>query len=373
MSLAPHLNATMIQTLSALEALRDDWDALAVRYRSPLLDHAWLLSCAETLYGDGELCILTVRRAGALAGAAALAVERFGPGRRLAQVGVSRLYEPCDWLAESPPVLTELVDEAVQLSRPIVLQRLPDPSLVVNALSHQPTRRVVTMARPSAPSLGVPTHGRWEDYWAGLPGRLKSNLRYARRKAEAAHGTWTIQREQPDLSEVDALLETFVTVEASGWKHRRGSSLGRRPDLRAFFRSYLRRLAARRELHVARLLLGSRVAAMEVAAQAHNRLWQLKIGYDEALRPYSPGMQLTASGIRWAFEHALEGYEFLGSAEPWEERWRPEVRRYQTVITYPTNLRGALAVAYDMAGALGRRLSLGRAGRSGDGGADTPD
>ena len=152
-------------------------------------------------------------------------------------------------------------------------------------------------------------------------------------------------------------LESFVAIEGSGWKGRRGSDLGSRADLRTFFRSYAHRAAGRGRLQVARLRFGSQVAAAELSVAAYGRMWQLKIGYHEALSAYYPGLHLTSASIEDAFLRGLEAYEFLGSAAPWETRWNPEVRRFQTVVAYPVTAAGLVGAGRDVAASLLRRAT----------------
>ena len=79
-----------------------------------------------------------------------------------------------------------------------------------------------------------------------------------------------------------------MSVEHSGWKGTGGSSLYQRPLLRTFFRQYALRAAARRMLRVATLSFGTTPAAVEFSVEAGNRVWQMKIGYQEALAPVLP-------------------------------------------------------------------------------------
>lgn len=342
----------MIRSIPQLEALRDEWEALAASRRSPLLELDWFLSCAEAFHREGHLCVVTSREAGCLVGVAPL-VQEASRGRRLALLGASQLYEPCDWLHVTPAAASDLADRVLALGEPVVLQRLPAGGATVEALRKRPVLKVV---RDTAPSLAVPTTGQWSHYQATLSGQTTTNLRRVRRKAEAVLGPMTISREHPVPGDVDTLLESFIDIEGSGWKGRRGSSLASRADLREFFRRYAHRLAARGQLQVARLKFGSRVAAAELSVIAHARAWQLKIGYHEALKAYYPGLHLTAASIEAAFAQGLESYEFLGSAAPWEERWRPETRSYQTMLAYPASVAGLTGLGRDLASQFTRHL-----------------
>jgi len=104
------------------------------------------------------------------------------------------------------------------------------------------------------------------------------------------------------------------------------------------------------------LRFGTQLAAAELSVAAYGRMWQLKIGYHEAVGAYYPGLHLTAASIEEAFERGLEAYEFLGSAAPWEERWNPEVRRFHTLIAYPMTAAGLAGAGRDLVGSLLRRM-----------------
>lgn len=339
----------MVRSIRQFERLRDEWDALSASSRSPLLEHDWLLSCAEAFYREDDLRIVTARRGQSLAGAVPLADEASPAGRRLMLLGVSRLYEPSGWLVTADSALEELVDRTLALGRPMILQRIPRGSAATRRLLDVPRHRALTLARTTAPALGVNTSGSWDAYNLGLSSHIRSNLQRLRRKAEKALGPVRYVQHEPGRSDVDPLLEKVVEIEGSGWKGRRGSSIGARPDLRQFFQRYCRRAAERRTLRVSMLTFGSRVAAAELSIEAYGRMWQLKIGYDDGAAAYYPGLQLTAASIRTAFDRGLASYEFLGSAATWEEQWRPDVREYQTVAVYPVTALGLTGVCREAA------------------------
>lgn len=341
-----------------LDSLSEAWDALAAGSRSPLLDHDWFMSCAEAFHREGDLRVVTTWRGNTLTGVAPLVCE----GGRLTILGSSRLYEPADWLYSSREALPELVDRVLALRQPIVLHRIPADSLVARAFASLSAWRAVSAVHASADTLAVNTRGSWEAYYAGLSSRITSNLRRLRRKAEKAMGPMTVVQAIPTPAEVDAHLETVVAIEGSGWKGRRGSSLGARADLRDFFRRYCWRASEKGRLRVSTLSFGTRTAAVELSVEAYRRLWQLKIGYQESVAQYYPGLHLTEASIRSAFAQGLESYEFLGSAAEWEERWRPEARRYRAIAVYPVTVTGLMGACGDVAGALWRRV--GRRGTS---------
>jgi CelD/BcsL family acetyltransferase involved in cellulose biosynthesis len=164
----------------------------------------------------------------------------------------------------------------------------------------------------------------------------------------------------PSEAEAEGCLESFMDIEDSGWKADAGTSLRRRPSLKAFFSAYTRRAARAGLLRVVFLRVGSRVVAAELAIEAYRRWWQLKIGYLHEMASHYPGLQLTEATIRHAFERGLESYEFLGVAADWEQRWGARGRSHQTVLVYPGAWSGARAAAVDgfrLAKGLTRRVA----------------
>ena len=347
----------LIESLEGLAGLRDEWNALADRCGAPLVDYDWCISCAEALHRGHRLQIVTIREAGVLEGVAPLVVES-GGGPRLTLLGGSRLYEPGGWLFSSDRVLARLAAEVIELGPPLLLHRVPAESAICTVLPQVTRHRALTMVRAGASSLGVATRGSWAEYYASLSSRITVNLPRLQRKAERTLGTMKVARLSPNAQETRALLDTVVAVEDSGWKGRGGSSLKRQPELREFFHRYCQRAAERDRLRVTTLSFGDRVAAVELAIEACGRHWQLKIGYLDELAAYYPGLHLIEGSIRAAFAAGLDAYEFLGSAASWEQPWRPEVREYRMIASYPLSVVGMKAACGDVASAVWRRARV---------------
>jgi len=159
----------------------------------------------------------------------------------------------------------------------------------------------------------------------------------------------------PDPCTVDEALGRFVEIEGRSWKARAETALLCRPDLRAFFVRLARRLARRRALRVGFLRIGEQAAAGVLAIEAYDRTWVLKIAFDERWRSCSPGVLLTVEAMRDAAARGASSYEFLGSSEPWEERWRPERRNYNAIAVYPFRWPALVALGHDALMALTHR------------------
>ena len=97
---------------------------------------------------------------------------------------------------------------------------------------------------------------------------------------------------------------------------------------------------------------------MLIGLEYHNRFWVLKMGYDQKYSRCSPGILLINETIRYAFEHGLNSYEFLGSNEPWLRMWaKHNLRNYVSLGLYSPNIHGLAALIGDLKRFSFRKLS----------------
>jgi CelD/BcsL family acetyltransferase involved in cellulose biosynthesis len=336
----------VIRSAAGLEALAPEWDRLADGLRRPLLRHDWFASCIGTLHDPCDLTIVVVRHGDRVTGIAPLVRAGRGAAARLELIGVSSLHEPSGFLYESAEARDRLLAAVLALGTPLSLHRLETASDTAAALRAAVGRRGLVVVRETRPSLAVAVRGPWADYERGLSSRITGNLPRLRKRA-ARIGPVRVDVHRPSVADVGSLFAMVVAVEGSGWKGERGSALRCRPGLGAFFEAYVHRAARRGDLRIATLLFGDRIAAVEMAIEAYDRWWQLKIGYESGLGEYYPGLLLTYAMVQHAFERGLAAYEFLGSAAEWEERWLPERRAFEMCVVYPATISGGCGLLAD--------------------------
>lgn len=122
--------------------------------------------------------------------------------------------------------------------------------------------------------------------------RAKALRQKRRRLALQGVITCTQHRGGPEL---DAVIETFFALEASGWKARRsarGQAILCTPSVASFFKLALLDLAARRRAWITALRVDGRAVAMQVTVRSGNTAFTWKTAYDERLRACAPGLLL---------------------------------------------------------------------------------
>jgi CelD/BcsL family acetyltransferase involved in cellulose biosynthesis len=122
------------------------------------------------------------------------------------------------------------------------------------------------------------------------PKKLKELRRQRNRLAE--HGSVDVDIARTP-GEVAAAIETFLQLEASGWKGKRGTALVQDDGDAAFIRRATPALAANRSCEIVTLKAGASPVAAAIVLRHQDRAFYFKLGVDERFAKFSPGVQLT--------------------------------------------------------------------------------
>ena len=117
-----------------------------------------------------------------------------------------------------------------------------------------------------------------------------------------ANGSLTSRRLENE-AELDDWIETFLVMEASGWKGRRGTALNSTTSHAAFFRDIAASAFRKDRLIMFQLLLDNRPIAMNSAFLAQDGAYYFKIAHDEEYGKFSPGYVLELEFSKWLHDH----------------------------------------------------------------------
>jgi CelD/BcsL family acetyltransferase involved in cellulose biosynthesis len=122
------------------------------------------------------------------------------------------------------------------------------------------------------------------------PKKLKELRR--QRNRLAGHGAirFDVARRR---DEVAAAIETFLALEASGWKARRGTALMQDDGDAAFVRRATVALAETGQCEIVTLRAGDTPVAAAIVLRHQDRAFYFKLGVNERFAKWSPGVQLT--------------------------------------------------------------------------------
>lgn len=332
-----------------------DWGRLGSRFRTPLVQHDWLLSCAEAFHADGELAVIAVQEGGELRAAAPLVRLPLAQGGGYELLGQRRLWEPSALLYDGADSLRCLSEALMGLERPLALVRLTRDPHVAAALVMAAAGRGKLMRQRVAPSPFLHVCSSWAEFMSSISSRRRYDLRRARRLLEK-NGAVSVDFAQPSRENVLAHLDEAMAVEASGWKGREGSAAAVAVTTADFLRRFCQRAAEAGNLRVSFLRVDGRAVAMQVGVDYADRHWILKIGYDESYADTSPGVQLMHEVVQRVHDMGLSACEFLGSPEPWLQMWTRRARPCRTYSYYPYSLPGGWGYVYRLGIGVTRRL-----------------
>jgi CelD/BcsL family acetyltransferase involved in cellulose biosynthesis len=352
---SPALSVRVVDDLAGLRALQPEWDRIAERAPLPTARHAWVAAAATAFAGERPLQVIVVRRRGRLVAAAPL-VASTGNGQQLEPLALAELDEPTDLLYEDRPALGALAEGLARARLCVSLRRLPVESPTGPALRQAYRLRGMVTATEGldCPTL---TLAGGVDPEARMGSRLRADLRRARRRAELI-GTVRTEMLEVTPPEVEPRLSEALLVESRSWKGREGSALLHDPQRSAFFGDWAPRAASDGTLRFCFLRISGRPAAMQIAVEHAERLWLLKIGYDELYARCSPGALLTFETICAASRRGLRSYEFLGGREAWTSRWTTASRPSVSLRAYPARPAGMAQLGSDLSSKARRRLGL---------------
>jgi CelD/BcsL family acetyltransferase involved in cellulose biosynthesis len=120
--------------------------------------------------------------------------------------------------------------------------------------------------------------------------KLKELRRQRHRLEEHGRVVFAVAR-TPD--EIRPALETFLQLEASGWKGKRGTALVQHAGDATFIRRAAPALAETGQCEIISLRAGATPVAAGVVLRHQDRAFFFKLGIDERFARYSPGVQLT--------------------------------------------------------------------------------
>lgn len=118
-----------------------------------------------------------------------------------------------------------------------------------------------------------------------------ARLRSLRRRLERDHGPVMVETQPPGTC-CERWIETFLTMEKSGWKGAAGSALACSSETEGLFREVIRQGQERGVARLATLSAAGKPLAMSSWFEAENRGAGFKMAFDESFRSYAPGQLL---------------------------------------------------------------------------------
>lgn len=314
----PALEIDEVTTSAELEALAPAWEDLWRRApaATPFQSPAWLLPWWREV-GDGELRMVLARRDGRLAGLLPM-YRQHGSGKLLPLgIGISDyldgLFEEGDAAAVASALLRRLVDRRDWRRCELHPLRRGSPLLEARA---PPGCGDQVLEFDSCPVLEIPAAAR--DLDDVLPGKIRANIRYYRKRAEQAG---RVSFETASAATLADLLDALFRLHGTRWRQLQQPGVLADPEIRQFHHAAAPLLLGSGLLRLHALRLDQRVIAATYALHLRQRTYFYISGFDPNYGPISPGTLILGHTIAHAIGEGAREFDLLRGRERYKSFW----------------------------------------------------
>lgn len=159
---------------------------------------------------------------------------------------------------------------------------------------------------PNAVAPFLPLPGSYEEYLAGLPSKLRHEIKRKARKLEAEAGPWRICLATRDT--LEAYLDRFVELHRTS-EGPKGVFM--RPGMEIFFRRLGEAFLPRGIFNLTFIEIEGVKAAGTIGFRFEGTYYLYNSAFDRAYQGVSPGMVLVAEDVRIAIEAGCSGFDLL--------------------------------------------------------------
>ena len=199
---------------------------------------------------------------------------------------------------------------------------------------------IPSVVRGVAPTLWLDCSSDLEHALRDVSRSHKTNVRRLTRRAKELGALQYDVVTEP--AELELAFESFLQVEASGWKGEHGSAIRLHPELISFYRSLMQQFGARGECRINLLRLNGEVIAAQFGLTSDRQLNLLKIGYLEKYCHVAPGhliMQHTIESV--CADPLLQRLSFV-TRPVWAHLWKPESTNVAHHVIFRSSWSGRL-------------------------------
>jgi CelD/BcsL family acetyltransferase involved in cellulose biosynthesis len=210
------------------------------------------------------------------------------------------------------------------------LRGLPEDSAWLRALRSAAAERGLAVEETDdqngvAPFLHLP--GTWEAYLAGLPAKLRHEIRRKAKKLEAETGPYRIETAIEET--LPALLDRFVDLHRTS-EGPKGVFMV--PGMEIFFRRLAEWFLARGTFRLTFVRVGEDLAAGTIGF-VHGGTYSLyNSAFDRRWQQLAPGMVLVAEDVRQAIEEGCSRFDLLKGDYAYKYRFGAKRRAIRRLV-----------------------------------------
>jgi len=331
------------QALSALEPV---WRELFTAAKgAPLfLSFEWMSLWWKHFGTREKLLVLTVWKAERLVGIAPLMLSRRQGARVIEFIGTGRSDYLDFLMADDPrPAIAAILKYLMSIRDEwdlICLRDIPEDSPHLEILEGLALEMGLCFEKDrSTVSPYLPISGTWEEYLATRSRDKRRKIRQNRKRLEEMEGA-EVALCTEGLGE--DTVRAMVQVEQQSWKQRAGTARLTTPEARAFYADILKTFSRCGWVTLWLVRESQKPIAYKLVFKHNHKMYSYNSAYDLRYSRVSPGSNLTAMALEYAFQHQMAEYDFLRGDEKYKEDWMSGQRGVDDVVLYPPSFRARM-------------------------------
>ncbi|HNP59526.1 MAG TPA: GNAT family N-acetyltransferase [Nitrospirales bacterium] len=190
-------------------------------------------------------------------------------------------------------------------------------------------RRWIWDTSIESPFLPIKTD--WENYYKNLSKNLRNSIRRGIKDIQKCGTLKTLDYSTPDR--VDVGIEIIYEISERSWQAQEGTDISSGKDGR-FYASFAKAAADRGWLNLKILFLDDHPIAFEYNICFGGTVYELKSGYDQAYRQFSPGKILMRYNVEYFISNKFSEIDFMGASDDYKLQWTKLVCPYTNLWMY---------------------------------------
>lgn len=339
---------TTVTRLSDLEDWSQPWQNLceASSHCHALMSYEWLSNFFKHYSHEGHWCIIFAKRDERLVGILPLTIHsrRFSAG--IVKYGKTPYNHQT--LSVEPVIADDHYDDTfealIQAAWSLGLSAIEIPRLDKGSPGFRHVQGTLRLSDYCEDGASMSAINDYDGYLTHLSKNFKANLNKARNKIKKLGDVQFFDAR--NTTDPNAELQTFMTVESSGWKGSEGSAILCQPQDVAFFSDVVTDLNSSGSVYFHHLKVDDRVVASNLGLLFKNTLLLWKLGYDDEFKKLSPGNLLIENLIKHHENDETPPAIDLMTNETWYNNWGMNWRPFYNGFIFKPSIEGVLQYGF---------------------------
>jgi hypothetical protein len=334
---AGNLRVVIVCSLNKIEEYAESWDMLAVnaKQQHPVMTHAWISAYLKTCMEDGEswFCLFAFENDD-LVGVLPLLVREHSFLRKkylMLRTPGDKHTQSVDFLFKEKygnQVIKLFINYLGSINPKVI--RLQMGRIAYNSETLKIIKNFCGLSASSYPYRNasiIRIEGSFSDFRNTLSKKFIGNIRRSNNSLRKfGNISFAVINDGKESLES---FEKFTTMEKSGWKGKKGSSI--KDKYWCFFDELIRNLAKRKWLEWYFLKAGSQNLAAYMTIPFGRTTYIFKTCFNEDFRNHSPGVVLTDKMLEYIFATGKYNEINFLSEFKWLLRWKMDLKPYYII------------------------------------------